>query len=53
MHTCLLRATDLAAKRAEDEKVIEKYGQQPLDDRPDIAATTAERRERMMEEWRE
>ena len=37
---------DLEAKRAEEENVIKEYGQQPLDDCPDIAPETAERRER-------
>jgi hypothetical protein len=44
---------DLEAKRTEEEKVIEEYGQQPLDDRLDIALETAERREGPMREWRE
>jgi len=44
---------DLEARRTEEEKVIEEYGQQPLDDRPDIALETAERREGLMREWRE
>jgi hypothetical protein len=44
---------DLEAKRTEEEKVIEEYGQQPLDDCPDIALETAERREGLMREWRE
>jgi len=41
-----LECDDLEAKRAEEENVIKEYGQQPLDDCPDIAPETAERRER-------
>jgi hypothetical protein len=48
-----LERGDLEAKRAEEEKVIAEYGQQPLDDRPDIAPEPAERREGLMREWRE
>ena len=48
-----LECDDIEAKRAEEEKVIEGYGQQPLDDCPDIAPETAERREGLMREWKE
>jgi hypothetical protein len=48
-----LERGDLEAKRAEEEKVIAEYGQQPLDDRPDIAPEPAEWREGLMREWRE
>ena len=48
-----LECDDLEAKRAEEENVIKEYGQQPLDDCPDIAPETAERREGLMREWRE
>jgi hypothetical protein len=48
-----LERGDLEAKRVEEEEIIVKYGQQPLDDRPDIAPVTAERREALMREWRE
>jgi hypothetical protein len=44
---------DLEVKRTEEEKVIKEYGQQPLDNRPDIALETAERRKGLMREWRE
>ena len=37
-----LECGDLEAKRAEEENVIKEYGQQPLDDCPDIAPETAE-----------
>jgi len=45
-----LECHDLEAKRTEEEKVIEEYGQQPLDDRPNIAL---EQRKGLMREWRE
>ena len=48
-----LECDDLEVKRAEEENVIKEYGQQPLDDCPDIAPETAERREGLMKEWRE
>jgi hypothetical protein len=48
-----LECDDLEAKRAEEENVIKEYGQQPLDDRPDIAPEAAERREGLMRERRE
>ena len=48
-----LEGGDLEAKRVEEERVVAKYGQLPLDDRPDIAAATAERREGLMREWTE
>jgi hypothetical protein len=48
-----LECDDLEAKRAEEENVIKEYGQQPLDDYPDIAPEIAERREGLMREWRE
>jgi hypothetical protein len=48
-----LERGDLAAKRAEELEGIVEYGQQPLDNRPDIAPLTAERREGLMREWRE
>jgi hypothetical protein len=38
-----LECDDLEAKRAEEENVIKEYGQQPLDECPDIAPETAER----------
>jgi hypothetical protein len=48
-----LKYDDLKAKRVEEENVIKKYGQQPLDDYPDIIPETAERRKGLMREWRE
>lgn len=48
-----LDCDDLEAKRAEEEKVIGEYGLQPLDDSPGIADATAERREALMEDWKE
>ena len=48
-----LESGDLEAKRAEEEKVITEYSPQPLDDRPEIAGATAERREGLIKEWRE
>jgi hypothetical protein len=48
-----LECDDLEAKRGEEENVIKEYGQQPLDDRPDTAPETAERREGLMRERRE
>ena len=47
-----LECDDLEAKRADEENVIKEYGQQPLDDCPDIAPETAEPREGSMREWR-
>jgi hypothetical protein len=44
---------DLRKKKAEEEEVIAQYGRQPLDDRPDIAPLTVERREGLIREWRE
>jgi hypothetical protein len=46
-----LERGDLEEKREEDKKVIARYGLQPLDDRPDLAPSTAERREALMREW--
>jgi hypothetical protein len=46
-----LKRGDLVEKREEDKKVIARYGLQPLDDRPDLAPSTAERREALMREW--
>jgi hypothetical protein len=48
-----LNRGNLEAKRVEEEKIIAEYGQQPLDNRPDIVPVTAERREALMREWRE
>jgi hypothetical protein len=48
-----LERSNLEAKRAEEEKVIAECGQQPLDNRPDIAPETAVRREGLMREWRD
>ena len=48
-----LECDDLEAKRADEENVIKEYGQQPLDDCPDIAPETAARREGLMREWGE
>ena len=48
-----LEGGDLEAKRVEEQKVIKEYGQQPLDDCPDIAPATAERRQGLIKEWRE
>jgi hypothetical protein len=48
-----LERGDLAAKKAEEQQVIAGYSQQPLDDCPDIAPLTAERREGYMREWKE
>jgi hypothetical protein len=45
-----LEYDDLEVKRTEEEKVIKEYGQQPLDDCPDIVPETAERREGLMRE---
>jgi hypothetical protein len=45
-----LECDDLETKRAEEENVIKKYGQQPLDDCPDITSETAERREGLIKE---
>ena len=45
-----LERGDLEVKRAEEEKVMAEYGQQPLDDRSGIALETAERREGRMRE---
>jgi hypothetical protein len=46
-----LEGGDLEAKRVEEEKVVAEYGQLPLDDRPDLAPATTERREGLMSEW--
>jgi hypothetical protein len=46
----LLECDDLEAKRAEEENVIKEYSQQLLDDCPDIALKTTERREGLMKE---
>jgi hypothetical protein len=48
-----LERGDLREKKAEEEEVITRYGRQLLDDRPDIAPLTAERRKGLMREWRE
>jgi hypothetical protein len=45
-----LERGDLEEKREEETKVIAQYGLQPLDDRPDLAPLTAERREALMRE---
>ncbi|KAI9658227.1 MAG: hypothetical protein M1821_002359 [Bathelium mastoideum] len=42
---------DLEAKRAEEAKVIDQYSQLPLDDSPELAEATAERRAALMNEW--
>lgn len=48
-----LESGDLEAKRAEEERVIEEYSLHSIDDSPDIALDTAERREALMVEWKE
>jgi hypothetical protein len=45
-----LECDDLEAKRAEEENVIKKYSQQPLDDCPDIISEIAARREGLVRE---
>jgi hypothetical protein len=45
-----LECDDREAKRAEEENVIKEYGQQPLNDCPDITSETAERREGLIRE---
>jgi hypothetical protein len=45
-----LKCDNLEAKRVKEENVIKEYGQQPLDDCPDIILETAERREGLMRE---
>jgi len=44
---------DLEAKRAREEKSIEECAQLDLDDSPNIAESTEERRKALMMEWKE
>jgi hypothetical protein len=45
-----LERGDLREKKTEEEEIIARYGRQPLDNRPDIALLTAERREGLIRE---